>query len=119
MKNSNQKRNPIVYSCAGTCSAGLIANYLAIEFDKREVAEMAPISGIGGHVMEFIKQAKSGRSIITIDGCSKHCCQKSLENQGIRSDKAINLSEWGVKRNTKLDKIGILTLLTNIIYAIR
>ena len=41
---------PLVYSCSGCSSAAQMANYLAVQLDRKGVAEMSCIVGVGGNV---------------------------------------------------------------------
>lgn len=41
---------PLVYSCSGCSSAAQMANYMAIQLDKRGDAEMSCIAGVGGNL---------------------------------------------------------------------
>lgn len=39
---------PLVYSCSGCSSAAQLANHVALQLDRRGVAEMSCIAGVGG-----------------------------------------------------------------------
>lgn len=55
-------RLPLVYACSDCSSAGQMSNYIARELDRREVAEMSCISGVGDNVPHLMRIALSARS---------------------------------------------------------
>ncbi len=101
--SKHNKHLPIVYSCSGCSSAAQMANYMAINLDRNEIAEMSCIVGVGGNVKNLVRTAKSGRKIIAIDGCSLACSKACLENHAITPDIHIDLSKHGVKKRLHED----------------
>ncbi len=89
---------PLVYSCSGCSSAAQMANYIAIQFDRRQVAEMSCIAGVGGNVKKLVRTAQSGREIIVIDGCPLACAKACLQNHGIEPQYHFELTQMGVKK---------------------
>jgi uncharacterized metal-binding protein len=71
--NTNEIMKPIVYSCSGCSSAAQMANYLAVQLDRKGIAEMSCIAGVGGNVRKLVQTAHSGRKIIVIDGSACLC----------------------------------------------
>src|SRR3990167_1039811 len=69
---------PLVYSCSGCSSVAQLANRLALELDREQVAEMSCIAGVGGGVPALVKKALSGRRIIALDGCALRCVHSCL-----------------------------------------
>jgi uncharacterized metal-binding protein len=59
---------PLVYSCSGCSSAAQTANAIAIGLDRRRVAEMSCIAGVGGDVPRLVRTATSGRPVVALDG---------------------------------------------------
>ncbi len=102
MKNKYDKL-PIVYSCSGCSSAAQMANTLALALDKKGLAEMSCIAGVGGDVKPLVVKAKSGRPIIAIDGCPLKCVEHCLARHGIQPDKQFVLSDYGVKKSLHCD----------------
>lgn len=101
---SNIKNDlPLVYSCSGCSSAAQMANYLAIQLDRKHLAEMSCIAGVGGNVKKLVKTAQSGRRIIAIDGCPLACCNACLVNHSIRADAHFELTSFGVKKKVHED----------------
>ena len=94
---------PLVYSCSGCSSAAQMANKLALTLDKKGLAEMSCIAGVGGDVKPLVVKAKSGRPIIAIDGCPLKCVEHCLARHGIKPDKHFILSDYGVKKALHCD----------------
>lgn len=104
MQNSSVKLiTPLVYSCSGCSSAAQMANHIAIQLDRSEVAEMSCIAGVGGNVKKLVKTARSGRKIIAIDGCPLACSKACLANHGIAPDMHIELTGMGVLKKQHED----------------
>ena len=100
---SDKEMLPLVYSCSGCSSAAQMANHVALQLDRRGVAEMSCIAGIGGDVPSLLKLAHSGRPIVVIDGCPLMCAKKCLERHGIEPDDHLQLAEHGVKKRFHAD----------------
>lgn len=94
---------PLVYSCSGCSSAAQMANYIAVQLDREEFAEMSCIAGVGGNVKKLVRTAQSGRKIIVIDGCPLACSKACLTNHLISPDIHIQLTEYGVKKQDHVD----------------
>lgn len=94
---------PIIYSCSGCSSAAQMANYIAVKIDRKEIAEMSCIVGVGGNVKKLVKTAKSGRKIVVIDGCPLACSKACLSNHSITPDLHIELSQYGVAKKNHID----------------
>jgi uncharacterized metal-binding protein len=111
---------PLVYSCSGCSSAAQLANHLALQLDRRGVAEMSCIAGVGGDVPSLLKVAKSGRPMLVIDGCPLECAKKSLERHGVVPSEHVQLAEQGVRKRFHADfdpaqAAQILARLTGVI----
>jgi uncharacterized metal-binding protein len=94
---------PLVYSCSGCSSAAQMANYLAIQLDRLNLAEMSCIAGVGGNVKKLVRTALSGRKIIVIDGCPLACSKACLANHAIKPDLDIELTRLGVQKKQHED----------------
>lgn len=97
------KSLPLVYACSGCSSAAQLANHVALRLDHQGAAEMSCIAGVGGDVPALLKVARSGRSILVIDGCPLVCAKQSLDRHGIAPDKHLQLAEYGVKKRLHED----------------
>ncbi len=94
---------PLVYSCSGCSNIAQLANQLAIELDRDQVAEMSCIAGVGGGVKSLVRKAKSGRKIISLDGCHLHCVKNCLALHGIESTHHYTLTDHGIKKKFHTD----------------
>ena len=101
--NTKPTEKPLVYSCSGCSSAAQMANYLALQLDRRGVAEMSCIAGVGGNVKKLVKTALSGRPIVAIDGCPLACVKACLKNHSIEPTVHTDLSKWGVAKRLHED----------------
>ena len=95
---SNRSALPLVYSCSGCSSAAQMANHIALDLDRRGVAEMSCIAGVGGDVPSLVKLAKSGRPVVVVDGCPLECARNCLARHGVSPDLHWQLAEHGVRK---------------------
>ena len=94
---------PLVYSCSGCSSAAQLANHVAVRMDRKGVAEMSCIAGVGGDVPKLVRLAQSGRPILALDGCPLVCVQSSLARHGITPTRHYQLHQYGVKKRNHQD----------------
>lgn len=94
---------PLVYACSGCSSAAQLANRLAIDLDRNDLATMSCISGVGGGVAPLVRLAQSGLPILALDGCPLHCVSACLQQVGVKPDTHLTLSEHGVKKRRHAD----------------
>ncbi len=94
---------PLLYSCSGCSSAAQMANYIAVQLDRMNIAEMSCIAGVGGNVKNLVRTATSGRKIIVIDGCPLACSKACLGNHSVMPDVHIDLSCMGVPKKLHED----------------
>ncbi len=97
------KNKPLIYSCSGCSSAAQMANYIALQFDRKEIAEMSCIAGVGGNVKKLVRTAQSGRKIIVIDGCPLSCSKACLSNHNLSPDIHFELSRFDVRKEQHKD----------------
>lgn len=95
---NKDKTLPLVYSCSGCSSAAQMANHVALQLDRRGVAEMSCIAGVGGDVPALVRLAASGRTIMAIDGCPVACARKCLARHGLAPNMHLELSALGVRK---------------------
>lgn len=100
---SSRAHLPLVYSCSGCSSAAQMANYLAIALDRRGLAEMSCIAGVGGDVPKLVRVATSGRPVIGIDGCALACVRHCLARHGVAPSEYHLLSDHGVRKRYQAD----------------
>ena len=96
-------QNPLVYSCSGCSSAAQMANYLALQLDRKGIAEMSCVAGLGGNVKSIVRTALSGRKVIAIDGCPLACSKACLGNHSLQPDYYFELSVFNVKKRGHQD----------------
>ena len=94
---------PLVYSCSGCSSAAQMANHLALQLDRRSLAEMSCIAGVGGDVPKLVRVARSGRPIIAIDGCVLACVKNCLARHDVVAESHHILSDLGVRKRYGTD----------------
>ncbi len=80
-----------------------MANQMALWLDRRGIAEMSCIAGVGGGVPGLVRTARSGRRIIALDGCRLQCVRACLAREGLRPDRQFVLSEFGVRKRRHAD----------------
>ena len=98
MKSQLKSEKPIIYSCSGCSSIAQLANQVAVDVDREELAEMSCIVGVGGNVKPLVKKAKSGRKIIVLDGCPLQCAKHCLSNHDIHPDVHYTLTDYDIKK---------------------
>lgn len=102
IKAQDYRKLPLVYACSGCSSAAQAANYIALKLDREGDTEMSCIAGVGvgvgGNVPHSVNIAKSGRSIIAIDGCALAFTLHCLSERGLSADFHLLLNEHGVKK---------------------
>jgi len=76
---------------------------VALQLDRRGVAEMSCIAGVGGDVPKLVTLAQSGRPIVALDGCPLVCVKSSLARHGIAPARHYQLHEYGVKKRNHQD----------------
>jgi uncharacterized metal-binding protein len=103
MTTEPQQVNPLVYACSGCSSAAQMANDLALRLDRAGHAEMSCIAEVGGDVKPLVRTARSGRPIITLDGCKLHCVRATLARHGIEPRLSYMLGEFGVRKTVHAD----------------
>ena len=96
--DTKKRHLPLVYSCSGCSSAAQTANHIALELDRRGIAEMSCIAGVGGNVAHLVRIARSGRPILALDGCPLACTRSCLAERGIAPARHVLLHEHGVKK---------------------
>lgn len=99
----DRSKLPLVYSCSGCSSAAQTSNSIALTLDRRNLAEMSCIAGVGGNVRKLVKVAKSGRPIVAIDGCALACVKNSLANHGVQPAVWHELSQYEVRKVYQAD----------------
>jgi len=89
---------------------------MALQLDRREIAEMSCIAGVGGDVPHLVRIAQSGRPILALDGCPLQCVKNSLAQRGVIPTKHVMLHEHGVNKRyrTEFNRNEAELILQNI-----
>jgi len=80
-----------------------MANHVALQLDRRGLAEMSCIAGVGGDVPALVRLAASGRTVMAVDGCPVACAQKCLARHGVTAQVHLELSALGVRKRLHAD----------------
>ena len=94
---------PRVYACLGGSSAARLAHRRSAARAAAARPKMPCIAGLGDDVARLLKTARSGRSIIALDGCPLVCVKSSLARHGIAPDRHYQLQQYGVKKRQHED----------------
>lgn len=98
---SVQSKPPVVFACSGCSSAGQLANNVALELDRRGIAEMSCLAGIGAAKQHFLKKL-AGRAVWIVDGCPIECSLGVFGRIREPVDVHLRLYELGVRKADRL-----------------
>lgn len=90
---------PVLFACSGCSHAGQLAGNIALELDRRGVAEMSCLAGVGAAKPHFLKQLQD-REVWVIDGCPINCSLGVFEQVREQVDVHIRLHDLGVKKKS-------------------
>ncbi|WP_259757084.1 putative zinc-binding protein [Pseudomonas sp. GCEP-101] len=103
---------PLVYPCSGCSYLARLANDLALRLDRDGLAKMSCIDAAGVDVPSSAERAPSGRIVVAVDGCRRHCVQHWLAHQGVKAGREITLSDYGLEehrgQNTRAEDFEML-----------
>jgi len=88
---------PIVFACSGCSEAGQLANQVALELNRRGIAEMSCLAGVGAAKRHFLKQLHD-REVWIIDGCPIECSLGVFHQVQEHADVHIRLHALGVRK---------------------
>lgn len=109
---------PVVFACAGASGAGQLAYKLALELDRRGLAEMSCLAGLAAGKRPFLKKIKN-RPLWIIDGCPIECANGIMEEVWHDDIHHICLHDFGVKKaDEPLEGAALETLMHNIICSV-
>lgn len=98
---------PVVFACSGCSPAGQLANQLALELDRRGIAEMSCLAGLGAEKPVFLKLAER-RPVWIIDGCPIECGGGIADKVHRPAVLHLRLHEFGIKKKEGLpDYVGM------------
>lgn len=90
---------PLVYACSGCSLAGRLAYDLALELERRGIAEMSCLVGVGASKPHFLRQLRK-REVWVIDGCPIECGLGVFEQIRHLVDVHIRLHDFGVRKTS-------------------
>jgi len=91
-------RKPIVFACAGCSFAAKLSWELAKELDRRGIAEMSCLAGVGARKKPFLNKLRD-REVWVIDGCPIECGLCIFDLIDTPVDHHIRLADLGIKKN--------------------
>lgn len=91
---------PVVFACSGCSNAGQLVNRVALELDRRGIAEMSCLAGVGAAKPFFLKKLNE-REVWIIDGCPIHCSLGVFDQVNQFADVHIRLHDIGIKKNSQ------------------
>lgn len=91
-------RKTVVYACSGCSDAGELADHIARELARSEVAEMSCLAGIGGRVKNLMNKAEHAEEILVIDGCPLNCARNTLQLAGFQEFRHLELHRLGFRK---------------------
>lgn len=115
-RSAVQERKPLVFSCSGCSFAGKLADNVARELDRQQLAEMSCLAGIGARHHSFLSRL-AGRRVWIIDGCPIECAHGVFEQAGQAGhlSKHIRLHDMGFKKTLPpVDGVNVLELARSI-----
>lgn len=92
---------PLVFACSGCSEVGQIANQLALELDRRGVAEMSCLAGLGAKKPQFLRKL-ANRRVWIIDGCPIECSLGVFQQIQEQVHIHIRLHDLGIRKNVPL-----------------
>lgn len=92
------QRLPLLFACSGCSNAGQLANDLAVELNRRGIAEMSCLAGVGAGKPHFLKQLAE-REVWIIDGCAIECSLGIFDHVRELVDVHIRLHNLGIRKN--------------------
>ena len=98
---------PVVFACSGCSPAGQLANQLALELDRRGIAEMSCLAGLGAGKPVFLKLAER-RPVWIIDGCPIECGGGIADKVHRPAVLHLRLHDFGIKKKEGLpEKVSL------------
>ena len=94
------ERIPLVFACSGCSNAGQLAGQVALQLDRRGVAEMSCLAGIGAAKPLFLKKLRD-REVWVIDGCPINCSLGVFDQVREHVDVHIRLHDLGVNKKSE------------------
>jgi uncharacterized metal-binding protein len=99
-QNATLKKSTVVYACSGCSDAGELADRIARQLTREDVAEMSCLAGIGGRVKPLVNRAAAAERILAIDGCPLNCTRHTLELAEFKHFDHLELQKLGLRKGS-------------------
>ncbi len=110
---------PIVFACSGCSNAGQLAGRVALELDRRGIAEMSCLAGVGAAKPLFLNKLHD-RLVWVIDGCPINCSLGVFDQVHQHADVHIRLHDLGIKKNAAHpEEAAFEQLMTGVLEQVR
>ncbi len=93
---------PIIYPCHGCALASQLAESLATRLSARGLCEVGSLRGSSQDRIFLLAAHRAGRPIVALDACALRCVGNLIKREGIRPEREIVLTEFGVGRVDEL-----------------
>lgn len=88
----------VLFPCAGASNTGQISNSAAVRLTLEGYGILACIAGVPVRTPSTMKKVESAECVVVIDGCPVGCARKLLEQQNVRVDRHIVVTELGIEK---------------------
>lgn len=105
---------PVVFACAGCSPVAKLSWEVAKELDRRGVAEMSCLAGVGARRPSFLKQIRD-RPVWVVDGCPISCGLGILQLVGRAIDWRIRLDSLGYRKREELASVDVAALVDRLL----
>lgn len=105
---------PVVFACAGCSPVAKLSWEVAKELDRRGVAEMSCLAGVGARRPSFLKQIRE-RPVWVVDGCPISCGQGILQLVEKPIDWHIRLDSLGYRKSEEHASVDVAALVDRLL----
>ena len=105
---------PVVFACAGCSPVAKLSWEVAKELDRRGVAEMSCLAGVGARRPSFLKQIRD-RPVWVVDGCPISCGQGILQLVEKPIDWHIRLDSLGYRKSEDHASVDVAALVDRLL----
>jgi uncharacterized metal-binding protein len=93
----------LIFCCSGASNVGILSFQAAIRLAQDGFGVFSCIAGIGSRTTPMIRNAKSARERVVIDGCPVGCGRKIMEMNQITVDRYVIVTAVGIDKTHNLD----------------
>jgi uncharacterized metal-binding protein len=88
----------LVFACSGAADVGEITDRVARLLNREGAARMFCLGCIGARQEDSVARARTASDILAIDGCSKDCAKKCLEQAGLTRIRHLRLTDHQMEK---------------------